>query len=299
MTKFEGCYLTNLGLKMVQSKGLSSITFTRAVTGAGIYDSKEDIPLMTELKEQKQEFELKDYSVGENFSVEVKFKIKNTGLEEEYNLSEIGLYAKGNDEVEILYCVAYALQENTETIPVDDEEIKYVTTVSLETIVSADANVNIVYSDDQEWTKQYVEKIVGNINVEKDGTVKQQIDNLNDRFAGTWVAFYDEDGNPTNEPHIHWIEVITEEGEHVPAIFVVMEDIENLKNNKVDKEDVPFKLGIDENGNCGFIKPGEDTVTPFGSGGGGTSRTVGTIENLQMAKITGLTSEVTVEPVTE
>lgn len=76
-----------------------------------------------------------------------------------------------------------------------------------------------------------------------------------------------------------------------------MNDLENRINTAFNN--FPFDFGIDENGNCGFIKPGEDTVTPFGSGGGGTSRTVGTIENLQMAKITGLTSEVTVEPVTE
>ena len=44
-----------------------------------------------------------------------------------------------------------------------------------------------------------------------------------------------------------------------------------------DKEDImteinkkiPFDLGIDENGNCGYVKPGEHTVTPFGSGGSG------------------------------
>ena len=36
-----------------------------------------------------------------------------------------------------------------------------------------------------------------------------------------------------------------------------------------------------------------------GSGSGETSRIVGAIENLQIAKITGLTSEVIVEPVTE
>ncbi len=78
------------------------------------------------------------------------------------------------------------------------------------------------------------------------------------------------------------------------------ESVNELKNRIEKLENkLPFSLGIDENGNCGFIKPGEDTVTPFGSGGGGASRTVGTIENLQMATVTGLTSEVTVEPVTE
>ena len=55
---------------------------------------------------------------------------------------------------------------------------------------------------------------------------------------------------------------------------------------------LPFGLGIDENGNCGYVKPGEHTVTPFGSGGGSTARTVGAIEQLQMATATGLTSTI-------
>ena len=36
---------------------------------------------------------------------------------------------------------------------------------------------------------------------------------------------------------------------------------------------LPFGLGIDENGNCGYVKPGEHTVTPFGSGGSGGGET--------------------------
>ena len=33
-------------------------------------------------------------------------------------------------------------------------------------------------------------------------------------------------------------------------------------------EKLPFKFGIDENGNYGYYKAGADTVTPFKSGGG-------------------------------
>ena len=72
-----------------------------------------------------------------------------------------------------------------------------------------------------------------------------------------------------------------------------LDEIDNrviiLDINKVDKEDMPFSLGIDENGNCGYIKPGEDTVTPFGSGGGSTG----------ILKVTGLTTTITVDSITE
>lgn len=109
--------------------------------------------------------------------------------------------------------------------------------------------------------------------------VDENIKSLSDRFAGCWLSFTDEDGNATDVPYVHWID--GQPGDYAPTVVS------------------PFRLGIDENGNCGYIKPGEDTVTPFGSGGGSTARTVGAIEQLQMAKITGLTSEVTVELVTE
>lgn len=72
----------------------------------------------------------------------------------------------------------------------------------------------------------------------------------------------------------------------------------NAKDSAADEIDnrvvelgnkLPFSLGIDENGNCGYIKPGEDKVTLFGSGGSPGAP----------LKVIGLTSEITVEPVTE
>jgi len=46
--------------------------------------------------------------------------------------------------------------------------------------------------------------------------------------------------------------------------------IETLEDD-VDtiEENVPFKFGIDENGNYGYYKEGADSVTPFKTGGGG------------------------------
>lgn len=62
----------------------------------------------------------------------------------------------------------------------------------------------------------------------------------------------------------------------------------NIKNSNL-----PFKLGIDENGNYGYIKDGADTVTPFKSickdvyagNEAGTNKNTATIENLEIGKI--------------
>ena len=165
MTKFEGCYLTNAGLEMVHSTGLGRIIFTRAETGSGAYDSKEDIPEMARLKNQKQAFGLDSLTEGENFTVDVKFTIRNKGLEAGYQLSEIGIYAKVDDGEEKLYCVAFALPGNTEEVPPDEGgSIAYVTAVNIETVVSTDCEVSVIYAADHEWTVEYVEGVAEKIN---------------------------------------------------------------------------------------------------------------------------------------
>lgn len=47
----------------------------------------------------------------------------------------------------------------------------------------------------------------------------------------------------------------------------VSNEVDSLSND-IDqiKEDIPFKLGIDANGNYGYYKAGADTVTPFKKG---------------------------------
>lgn len=163
MTKFEGCYLTNAGRSMVYNKGLTNVTFTKAVTGSGIYISKEEIPDMVELKEPRQEFGLDNLCELGNCTVSVKFKVNNIDLEQGYQLSEIGVYAKADEEEEILYCVAYALEGYTEEVPENDGSITYFMAVDIETVVSNDVTVTIVYSPEHEWSKDYIDTIIADI----------------------------------------------------------------------------------------------------------------------------------------
>ncbi|MGN0338668.1 MAG: hypothetical protein ACI4EE_14335 [Lachnospiraceae bacterium] len=188
MTKFEGCYLTNGGLAMVHDAGLGRITFTRAVTGSGTYESKDDIPELVALKEQKQEFGLEGYVVGENYNVDVEFKLNNIGLTEEYQLSEIGIYAKADDGEEKLYCVAFALPGNTKPVPAYDGGIAYQTSIVIETLVSTDANVSIIYSEDHKFTINYVKTIVGEIDVSADGTVADQMSQMKEKINSASTA---------------------------------------------------------------------------------------------------------------
>lgn len=163
MTKFEGCYLTNAGRYMVYDKGLTNITFTKAVTGSGIHISKEDIPDMVELKEKRQEFGLDSFCELGECTVSVKFKVNNIDLDQGYQLSEIGIYAKADDREEILYCVAYALDGYTEEVPANDGSITYFMAVDIETVVSNEVEVSIIYSEEHEWSKNYIDIIIADI----------------------------------------------------------------------------------------------------------------------------------------
>lgn len=163
MTKFEGCYLTGAGRSIVYGNGLTNLVFTKAVTGSGTYISKEEISDMTELKELKQEFGLDSFLEGNNCTVCIKFKIDNAQLEEGYQLSEIGIYARADGGEEILYCVAYAMDGYTETVPSYDGTIIYYMAVEIKTVVSSEANVSIVYSEEHEWSKNYIDGALADI----------------------------------------------------------------------------------------------------------------------------------------
>lgn len=161
MTKFEGCYLTNAGRAMVYAYGLTDVTFTRAVTGSGVYASKEVVSDMTELKEERQEFRFDGFTEeSENCTITIKFKIDNVGLEEGYQLSEIGIYAKIGDGEEKLYCVAYAMPGHTEEVPANDGAITYYMAVNITTVVSNNANISVIYSEEHEWTENYINEIL-------------------------------------------------------------------------------------------------------------------------------------------
>jgi hypothetical protein len=175
MTKFVGCYLTNGGLELINSTGAKSIIFTKAVTGSGSYEADEEVAGLTELKNQEQEFSLEELSLGDENRVCVKFKISNTGLEHDYNFSEVGVYARADGGDELLYCVAYALEGDTEVIPVPDGSTVYIMSVEVETVVSTSAAVSVVYSEERQWTMDYVgERIEENANIIQDDATKRK-----------------------------------------------------------------------------------------------------------------------------
>ena len=42
------------------------------------------------------------------------------------------------------------------------------------------------------------------------GDVKDRLTKLEAKFSGCWIEFTDEEGNPTDEPYIHWMVTVEE-----------------------------------------------------------------------------------------
>lgn len=142
MTNFIGTQLTKKGLALIAKSGLT-VTFTKAETGSGIYDEKEDISTMTELKEKKQSFSINSALKKTETQANVKFVVSNKELTEGYLFTEIGLYALDQEEDEILYAVCYSTPENATELQAYNGVFEASVIMSLLVDISNDGNVLI------------------------------------------------------------------------------------------------------------------------------------------------------------
>ena len=142
MTNFIGTQLTKKGLALIAKSGLT-VTFTKAETGSGIYDEKEDISTMTELKEKKQSFSINSALKKTETQANVKFVVSNKELTEGYLFTEIGLYALDPDEGEILYAVCYSTPKNATELQAYNGVFEASVIMSLLVDISNDGNVVI------------------------------------------------------------------------------------------------------------------------------------------------------------
>lgn len=142
MTNFIGTQLTKKGLALIAKSGLT-VTFTKAETGSGIYDEKEDISTMTELKKKKQSFSINSALKKTETQANVKFVVSNKELTEGYLFTEIGLYALDPDEGEILYAVCYSTPKNATELQAYNGVFEASVIMSLLVDISNDGNVVI------------------------------------------------------------------------------------------------------------------------------------------------------------
>lgn len=124
MAIFESAVLTRAGNELlVTAAAGKKITFTRLVTGSGIYEEDEKKRAALEnaeaLKQQRQEFPFSAYEKVSEKSILLKALISNKTLSEGYKMTEVGIYGKEvGAETDVLCSIAVTTSlEETDSFP--------------------------------------------------------------------------------------------------------------------------------------------------------------------------------------
>ena len=156
MAKFNGFILTEKGRELLV-KGLAgeTITFTKMAIGDGTSLTSERE--RTELVNQITTLPILNINVKRNGSCEINALLTNKSVTTGFYIKELGIFAHGNDNVEILY--AYNISSSPDFVPPFSAnnvvEIEYVDTI----IVDQVANVTAVIDPSITYiTKKYADE---------------------------------------------------------------------------------------------------------------------------------------------
>lgn len=143
MTNFTKTRLTDKGLALLAKEGVS-VTITKVKTGNGEYQADETTGEMTQLKSEKQQFEVLSATKKSDTVYSIKFAMSNKELSEDYLFTEVGVYATDPDEGEILYAVCYATNENADMIRKFNDLFEFKAIIVLNIAVNDGGTVRIV-----------------------------------------------------------------------------------------------------------------------------------------------------------
>ena len=156
MAKFNGFILTEKGRELL-AKGLSgeTITFTKMAIGDGTSLTSERE--RTELVNQITTLPILNINVKRNGTCEINALLTNKSVTTGFYIKELGIFAHGNDNVEILY--AYNISTSPDFVPPFSAnnvvEIEYVDTI----IVDQVANITAVIDPSITYiTKKYADE---------------------------------------------------------------------------------------------------------------------------------------------
>ena len=156
MAKFNGFILTEKGRELL-AKGLAgeTITFTKMAIGDGTSLTSERE--RTELVNQITTLPILNINAKKNGTCEINALLTNKSVTTGFYIKELGIFAHGNDNVEILY--AYNISTSPDFVPPFSAnnvvEIEYVGTI----IVDQVANVTAVIDPSITYiTKKYADE---------------------------------------------------------------------------------------------------------------------------------------------
>ena len=155
MAKFKGFILTEKGRELL-AKGLAGemITFTKMAIGDGTTATSERE--MTALVNQITTLPLLNVDTKGNGTCEINALLTNKSVTTGFYIRELGIFAHGNDNVEILY--AYNTSANADYLPPFSAnnvvEIEYIDTIIVDQVENITATIDPAVSY---ITKKYAE----------------------------------------------------------------------------------------------------------------------------------------------
>lgn len=160
MAQFPALQFTKQGLQMlIQAQNNHTITFTCGKLGSGTLESNDDPAAFTELKAPKMTLPITDVDDSNPEKLILTFDASNTNLEEGFISRELGVFAKLDEGIEILYAYANA-GNNYDYIPNKDapsDENRIVVNL----IVNSSANIAVTIDSSIVYVhKEDVEKMI-------------------------------------------------------------------------------------------------------------------------------------------
>lgn len=160
MGYFDSQFITEAGsiLLAKSTAGDGKIIFTAIHTGDGEYNMQEISRIISQkaLKSEKQVFPVNDIDFREK-DTRVRAVITNHGLTEGYYIRETGLYARMEDEEEILFSLSICIEKPTFLPAMGDVPIEMPITNHI--TYSGDGNFTIEYRSDVYASLEMVKRI--------------------------------------------------------------------------------------------------------------------------------------------
>ena len=160
MAQFPALQFTKQGLQMlIQAQNNHTITFTCGKLGSGTLENSEDPGTFTDLKEPKMTLPITNVDDSNPEKLVLTFDASNTELEKGFISRELGVFAKLDNGVEMLYAYSNA-GNNYDYIPNKDtpsDENRIVVNL----VVNSSANISVTIDSSIVYThKSDVEKMI-------------------------------------------------------------------------------------------------------------------------------------------
>ena len=159
---------------LMRAIGGETLTFTRSKVGSGTLIPGQTVDSLTEVIEPVLAFSISDLDDTQEGLIALTGEFDNSDIEEDFIWRELGIFARGEDNVEVLY--AYSNDgEDSDAMRVLDADVITLQEVTMIIAVGEAENVTAVYSPHQQYALASELTAHKNATNNPHGVTKQQV----------------------------------------------------------------------------------------------------------------------------